>query len=131
MLQIKKIISIVFIVLFSFGCGLMKERELEKEKFNIFKEKVADSSVSLADWRHASNKEKYYFAEKYSLKYFGKIDYKKYKPIIKFLDTSVNKLTTALKAKNLEDKEIDKALGSSAFITMNAGARLMGWKNNK
>lgn len=112
------------------GCGpfgVSSTSDESKGSFE-FEQKVLARTASLADWGHASAREKRYFANKYTQLHLGGPDSAKAQDIIIFLDTSAKKLSGALQKKNTPQESIDQVLAKSKLFTLSAaGARLMGW----
>lgn len=95
---------------------------------SIFKAKVLEKSVTLADWKGATQSEKSYFSSEYTKLHLGVNDHKKAQDIIVFLDSSQDNLVKSMQQKKTPQEAIDHLLnGTNLYTLSKAGARLMGW----
>lgn len=125
-----KMWAILIMIISLTGCGPFGALSTSDESkgSSEFEQKVSARTVSLADWRHASGREKIYFANKYTQLHLGKPDKAKAQDIIILLDTSAKELGGIWQKKNVPQETIDRILAKSKLFTVSAaGARLMGW----
>lgn len=110
------------------GSSCSKRENQAPKTPSVFQQKTTDRTATLADWRKASHREKYEFANQYTTLHLGVADTAKARDIVIFLDGSEKRLAQALQQRNVPETSIDEILSGSKLFTMSkAGARLMGW----